>query len=79
MAKGSQELCGKSPPLLGPARDPLRLTISAAFLVVAQSDQPSYDPPGLVPWGMPLTGERVVRRLAAILAADVLLAADGPG
>ena len=38
--------CG-SPPLLrfsGPAGDP-RLTISAAFLIVAQSDQPSYDPP----------------------------------
>jgi hypothetical protein len=26
---------------------PLRLIISAAFLVVAQSDQPSYDPPDL--------------------------------
>jgi hypothetical protein len=55
------------------AGDPLWVTISAAFLVVAQSGQPSYDPPNLVNAGAGLlTGERVVWRLAAILAADVV-------
>ena len=48
---GSRELCRKRPPLLafsGPGRRSTEaLTISAAFLVVAQSDQPSYDPPDL--------------------------------
>ena len=37
-----------------PAEFPLRLTISTAFLIVAQSDQPSYDPPDLGTLGEPL-------------------------
>ena len=45
---------------------PGRVSIEAdyldAFLIVAQSDQPSYDPPDLgALGGAPLTGERVVR------------------
>jgi class 3 adenylate cyclase len=42
---------------------------SAPTRVVAQSNQPSYD---RVAVGRLLTGERVARRLAAILAADVV-------
>ena len=51
---GSHQLLRKKSAVIGyfrPCRSPLRLTISTALLVVAQSDQASYDPLDLVAVG----------------------------